>query len=163
MEQNPSQNGRNLMFWEHPQSAWAEKADRLLHLMAPGDQDDEEDVDICELVAARLIEGDTYELCSIPFLARNYALGDHVHAPAGQIENVVMPSGRYVYRIFFSENQEHQPILEELRDLAECLFETQGTRLYAIDVASRDLAILLCNRMGELEESGAIVWETGHD
>ncbi len=160
MEQNLGRDGRELVFWPHRQSAWAEKADRFLNLVV---LDDEVDEDACEQVAARLIEADTYELCSIPFFARNYALGDHVHAPAGKIENVVKPSGRYVYRIFFSENQVHQPILDELRNLGGCLFESLGNGLYAIDVANEDLAILLVTRMDELEESGVLVWESGHD
>jgi|GEM_PF-3131130 len=160
MEQNPEQNGRKLVYWPHRQSAWAEKASHILNLVA---LDDEVDEDACEQVLARLIEADTYELCSIPFFARDYALGDHVHAPAGQIEKVVKRSGRYVYRIFFSENQVHEPIIEELRTLGGCLFESLGNGLYAIDVATQDLAILLVERMSELENSGVFEWESGHD
>lgn len=124
MEQNLGRDGRELVFWPHPRSAWAEKADRLLNLVV---LDDEVDEDACEQVAARLLEADTYELCSIPFFARNYALGDHVHAPAGNIQNVVKPSGRYVYRIFFRRTRSINRFSTNLETLADACSSPSAT------------------------------------
>jgi hypothetical protein len=76
-----------------------------------------------EHLFAKQVSDARFEICCIPFFAYDIVLGDVVAtSPKGNrkyvVDNVVLPSGRYVFRVWFGESfYPREEIADELKRL----------------------------------------------
>jgi hypothetical protein len=119
-----------------------------------------------QLFAKRIAE-DLFEVCCIPFLLNDLALGDVVAtAPMGDLEHVVTkvvePSGRYVFRVRFNEaSRPRGEIAEELRALGS-LIEWSSRDLLALDAIDQEHAQRVVEFLAAREKTGQLTYDTGH-
>jgi hypothetical protein len=118
-----------------------------------------------QLFAKRIAE-DLFEVCCIPFLVFDIALGDVVAtAPMGDVDhvvtNVVESSGRYVFRVRFNEaSRPRGEIAEELRALGS-LIEWSSRNLLALDAIDQEHAQRVVDFLTERERTGQLTYDTG--
>jgi hypothetical protein len=142
----------------HPHPIWREQSNFLIHGLAEG-----MDRPVYEQLWARQLGPHQFELCCIPVLLYNTALGDVVETDAAYcITRVARPSGRWVFRAWSPEVPWHERTddLNELEALG-ALWELTSPRLLAVDAGSSEIAdrvlgyLKLKHEYGELEvESG---------
>ena len=82
----------------------------------------------------RQIDEFRFEICCIPFFVSDIALGDIVETDRNYIvSEVVQPSGRYVFRVWFGESfHPRDEIAEQLKELG-ALIEWSSLNLLGVD------------------------------
>jgi hypothetical protein len=119
-----------------------------------------------EQLFARQVGDDRFELCCIPFFLFDVALGDVVKtAPAlGReflLESVVVPSGRFVFRVWFGDAfHPRGAIAEQLTELG-ALLEWGSANLLAVDAEDQEHAQVIADYLAEREREGALMYEAG--
>jgi hypothetical protein len=112
-------------------------------------------------------QGESFELCCIPFFLYDVALGDFVSVVSGkdgsyQYGGVMRSSGRHLFRVWFGDVEDH--VREDvMRKLARfpVLLETHGENLVAIDIGDAGLVQNLADYLMAEENAGRLVYETG--
>lgn len=119
-----------------------------------------------EQLFARRVSDRNFEVCCIPFFLYDVALGDLVSTSAEgarmyDMDTVVRPSGRWVFRAWFGESSQPQDqIVDELKALGS-LMERHGRNLLAIDAADEERARIVAQFLAERESVGQLIYETG--
>lgn len=145
----------------HANPAWRDRADFIVAADVSEDPSRRE----FEQMWARQLSASTFEICCIPFIAYDLALGDIVEARPDQyvIERVVESSGHHTFRTWLSEadNDEiRDSLIAEIRRLG-ALWEWASPRLVAIDVADVELAHAIASYLSQREQVGEVTYETG--
>lgn len=119
-----------------------------------------------EQLFARQVSEDRFEICCIPFLLYDVALGDVVTTSPKEerkyvVTRVVEPSGRYVFRVWFGESfHPRDEVADELKALG-ALLEWSSRNLLAVDAVSQEHAQKVADFLAEREKAGQLVYETG--
>lgn len=115
-----------------------------------------------EQLWARQVSDQRFEICCIPFLLYDVALGDVVETDANyDVARVVEPSGRFVFRVWFGEAfHPRQEIADELAELG-ALLEWCSANLLALDAADEAHAQTVADYLTEQERDGRLMFETG--
>ncbi|MEQ1933533.1 MAG: DUF4265 domain-containing protein [Fimbriimonadaceae bacterium] len=141
----------------HPHPVWKDLADHILVAI-----DDDESGITHEHLWAKRVDENLYELCCVPAIVRQMALGDVVRANANfDVQEVVRPSGRFVFRAYSEVTwAEKQEVIVKLRALG-ALVEPCSINLLAID--AKDVATAKRTRkyLVSCEDEGLLVYETG--
>ncbi|GAB3816651.1 DUF4265 domain-containing protein [Kribbella italica] len=147
----------------HANPIWRERANFIIN--APIVTDGEIDGRFEQLWVNQ--EGDSFELCCIPFFIYDLALGDLVSvstAPNGAHEfaGVIRPSGRYLFRVWFGdvETSARETLTRSIQRLP-VLVEWHSNNLLAIDVEHSISAQELADLLSVEEQAGRLVYETG--
>jgi hypothetical protein len=144
----------------HEHSIWADRMNFIMGVILPSDDEDDEGWESEQLTARKLGDG-LYELCCIPFFAYDLALGDVVALDdRHNVKEVVRPSGRRVFRVFFREADAFDRVIHRVHEMGG-LMEAFSERLLAIDAADQALAQRIADYLQEEEDAGAIEYETG--
>ncbi|SDS14914.1 protein of unknown function [Jiangella sp. DSM 45060] len=113
---------------------------------------------------ARQLEESLFEICCIPFVVYDMALGDIVEASPSDHYTVLRTtrhSGRYTFRAYFGDTDHPaQAIYEQLTE-AGALLEWSSPSLLAIDSADAAHAIFIAEFLGERASHGQLVYEKG--
>lgn len=116
-----------------------------------------------EQLWTRQVSFGCFELCCIPFFIYDLSLGDHVATDSEYVlTDVLAPSGRFVFRIWFNDHESRlqlPPLLEDMGCLLERRFKT--SRLLAIDTETEQLAHAVADLLDKHERLGTLVFETG--
>ena len=149
-------------FVVHGDPVWRERANFIIHAELP----EKDRPKRFEQLWARQLDDNRFEVCCIPFFVFNLALGDVVvTSPKGGlkyvVEEVVEPSGRYVFRVWFGNSlQPPDEVANELRALGS-LIEWSSRNLLAVDTADSARAQQVADFLIEREKAGLLVYETG--
>jgi Domain of unknown function (DUF4265) len=103
-----------------------------------------------------------FEICCIPFFVYDVALGDVVETDAGyDLERVVQPSGRYVFRVWFG-NTAHprHDIADELAERG-ALLEWSSANLLVVDAPDERHAQEIADYLIEQQAADRLMFETG--
>lgn len=116
-----------------------------------------------EQLWGRQIGDYVFELCCVPFLIYDLALGDVVETDIDYtLRRVLKPSGRYVFRVWFASSSAHdRDRVTTALSAAPIQTEWLGTNLLAIDVENRQEAATVSRLLQEHEEAGQVQYETG--
>jgi hypothetical protein len=146
----------------HLEPVWRDRADFLIMVELP----DPGPPNRMEQLWSRQLGPNRFEVCCIPFFAYDLALGDIVETSAKPdfefiVERVLVPSGRYVFRVWFGDS--FQPRAELTAELAALggLVEWSSPNLVAIDAADEGAAQVLADCLAGHEALGHVVYETG--
>ncbi|MFJ9710833.1 DUF4265 domain-containing protein [Streptomyces sp. NPDC101234] len=114
-----------------------------------------------QLWLRELNEGDSYEVCCIPFYAYGLALGDVV-GKTDVVDRLIRNSGRRVLRVLFAEprpREDSRSALQEAVESAGLLSEWNGDRHVAIDVPEISVMQPIFDSVqGEIQDRTAF-WE----
>jgi hypothetical protein len=149
-------------FVTHTNPAWRNRADFIIAGQLPeGDSPRRFE----QLWAKRLDDG-LFEICCIPFFLFDVALGDAVRTVVrgGRqfvIEEVVRPSGRYVFRVWFEHPSRAQDEIADALADRGCILEWSSSNLLAVDAHDNGLAREVASYLEPLEQTGSIAYETG--
>jgi hypothetical protein len=144
----------------HPEPVWRDRADFILGAQSP------DDPSLYEQLWARRIDEVRFEICCIPFLIYDLALGDEVEADARTLNltRVVRASGGYTFRAWFEDPTNRgsaDAITANIADIG-CLFEWNASgNLLAIHASDKELASTVSGYLLDLERNGALTYETG--
>lgn len=124
-----------------------------------------------ELLPARTLGDDLYEICCVPFFVQDVACGDVVLAPPGRlaglegplVQDVTDPSGRVCLRVWFPGTTEPTDRLAVEADIEAHTgrIERLTEHLLAID-AAEEAARTLADVLEDWEGRGVLAYETGH-
>ncbi|WP_162907692.1 DUF4265 domain-containing protein [Allorhizocola rhizosphaerae] len=137
----------------HPNPAWADRADSSVLANIDAEQFR------VEKLAARMVSRYQYEICCVPFFAKQLALGDLVEVGrGGYVVRNVKPSRREVFRLLLTQTNEDQ--LEAIKGRLSALgalFEWLPLGVLAIDcenttVAERVAAYIAEQGLGDRAE-----------
>ncbi|WP_380052137.1 DUF4265 domain-containing protein [Kribbella deserti] len=137
---------------------WRERSNFIVKAaLADGDSID------FEQLWARQIADFQFEICCIPFYVPGLALGDAVSTSQdGQyvVTEVVAPSGRFVYRVWFGDTNEavRETILSDLEGMS-LLLEWASPNMLAIDAEYEGAAKQLADYLWPREKAGQIELE----
>jgi Domain of unknown function (DUF4265) len=140
----------------HQDPVWRSRADYIFQAYVDGDPD------YREQLWGRLVAPGVAEICCIPFLLRDLALGDVVRMDDRSIlEGTVERSGRVAFRFWFHEPDAaaRDELLARLSALG-ALTEFSSRRLLAVDAQDRRLAVTVASVLAEFEERGIGAYET---
>lgn len=142
---------------QHTEPVWRGRSNFVIAAEIEGD----ESVAI-EQLFARQIGPVRFELCCIPFFLYDVALGDVVETDKDYlVRRVVVPSGRYVFRIWFAETaQRRDEITAKLSHLG-ALIEWSSVNLLAVDARDHAHAQEVANYLAAAEAEGLLMFETG--
>ena len=77
------------------------------------------------------------------------------------VTQVVEPSGRYVFRVWFGESfHPRDEIVDDLKALGS-LIEWSSSNLLAVDAIDQEHAQLVADLLAEREKAGHLIYETG--
>lgn len=147
---------------QHTEPVWRDRSDFIIAVDVSGYSSA---ADREQLWAKQLGEN-RFKLCCIPFFAYNLTLGDVVEtAPSGDrkylISQVVQPSGRYVFRVWFGETSHpRDSIAADLGKLG-ALLEWSSTNLLAVDARDQQHAQEIAGYLAAAEAEGKLMFETG--
>lgn len=119
-----------------------------------------------EQLFVRRVGDDRFEICCIPFFLFDVALGDIVVTSPAEgrkyvLKAVVEPSGRFVFRVWFSKSLlSHDAVAEALSGFG-ALLEWSSAHLLAVDAADSDHAQVIADYLAEQERVGQLMYETG--
>ena len=89
-----------------------------------------------EQLWARQVSDQRFEICCIPFLAYDLALGDVVETTVEyEVVKVVKSSGRSVFRIWFGDSFHPRTEIADELEQGGALLEWSSTNLLAVDAA----------------------------
>ena len=139
----------------HEAPVWRDRADFVIGASLPEEGR-------AEQLWARQVGDQRFEICCIPFFVYNVALGDVVETNADyDFERVVLPSGRYVFRVWFGSTAvPRQDIAGELVERGAML-EWSSANLLAIDAADTAHAAQVAEFLAEQERADRLMFETG--
>jgi hypothetical protein len=149
-------------FAVHRDPVWRERSDFIINAELPETDRPRR----FEQLFARQVGDDQFEVCCIPFLLYDVALGDIVTTWSKDnrefvVRQVTKPSGRYVFRVWFGESfYPRQEIASEIKALGS-LIEWSSPNLLAVDAADHEHAQLVADFLMEREKAGQLVYETG--
>ena len=149
-------------FVVHQDPVWRNRSNFIIHSELP----ERDRPRRFEQLFAKQLGEDRFEICCIPFLVFDIALGDVVvTSPRGAyqyvFEQVVERSGHYVFRVWFGESiHPRNEIAEELTELGS-LLEWSSENLLAIDAVDQEHAQLVADCLAEQEKAGHLIYETG--
>ncbi len=143
----------------HPDPVWRDKANHLLHAAFEHNGSPE-----LEQLWCRHVSGPDrhFEICCIPFFAKNLSLGDIVSAnESGHIVEVIEHSGRYTFRVWFGDSTQdvRNGVIEFAKN--DYLLEWSSTNLLAIDASDCQMAQSLADMLYQREGKGELVYDTG--
>jgi len=139
----------------HEAPVWRDRADFVIGAPLPEEGR-------AEQLWARQVGDQRCEICCIPFFLYHVALGDMVETDAGyDLERVVQPSGRYVFRVWFG-NTAHprQDVADEL-DGRGAFLEWSSANLLAVDAADERHAQEIADYLAEQQGADRLMFETG--
>jgi Domain of unknown function (DUF4265) len=147
-------------FATHLEPAWRERANFIIN--APL-----EETNRFEQLWARQVDESEFEVCCIPFFLYDVALGDLVetHISNG-LKNAVCrvgrPSGRYVFRVHFGQDQYQfrKSVPDGLVALG-ALLEWSSASLVGVDARDQAHAQIVADFLQSREDLGHLVYETG--
>ncbi|WP_284550421.1 DUF4265 domain-containing protein [Aestuariimicrobium sp. T2.26MG-19.2B] len=143
----------------HENPVWRERANFIIN--APL-----REVDRFEQLWCRQLDEDQFEVCCIPFFVYNLALGDIVRtAPSGgmtyMISQVLNPSGRFVFRVWFGESFHPKEQIVKGLDSLGTLLEWSSPNLLAVDAHDSARAQVVAKYLAKQEDAGRLMYETG--
>lgn len=149
-------------FVVHQDPVWRERANFIIHAELP----EKDRPKRFEQLWARQLDDDRFEVCCIPFLVFNLALGDVVvTSPKGGLvyvtEKVIVPSGRYVFRVWLGQSPLPRDEFASELGAFGSLVEWSSSNLLAVDAADHERARLVAEFLMEREKAGLLVYETG--
>jgi hypothetical protein len=142
----------------HSEPAWRERSNFIIVSAI-----DPSDTDVAsEQLWARKVDDLRFEICCIPFFVYDLALGDVVDTDEHYaVKRVVVPSGRFVFRVWFGESfHPRDEVAEELKALGS-LVEWSSRNLLAVDATDKEHAQRVADFLAEREKAGHLVYETG--
>lgn len=148
----------------HENPVWRERADFIILAKVRSETGESR----WEQLWARQLNDNRFEICCIPFFVYDLALGDEVETgpEAGKryvIKRVTKPSGRYTFRVWFTNSAMRHTLPEKITGMG-CLLEWQSKdgNLLAIDAESETLAREVADILGDEEALGHLVFETAY-
>jgi hypothetical protein len=144
----------------HLDPVWRGKADYIIKARVPDENPPKE----FEQLWARQIDDVHFEICCIPYFLYDVALGDIVRCfsdGSNLLQEVVRPSGRYVFRAIFTNKTEDVDDIVQQLQLMGVLMEWSSRGWMAMDVEDRVQAQILADYLAELEDHGRLKYETG--
>jgi hypothetical protein len=146
----------------HSDPAWRDRADFILAAAVSLDGDSVSDY---EQIWARQLSPTTFEICCIPFIAYDLALGDIVEAKPERfmIERLVAASGHFTFRAWLTDaanDGTRDALIAGLEDLG-VEWEWMSPRLVSIDAPTEEIAGALAGQLMERETRGELAYETG--
>lgn len=144
------------MFYRaHSSPVWRKKSNAIVQAKMEDDTGSEQ-------LWCRALGDDKFEVCCIPFYLYDVALGDIVLAPDFHFQRVVVPSGRYVFRVFMREDQYgvRESLVAELEKVS-ALTEWYSAGLMSIDAPGLEQAETISTWLLEGERRGLFFYETG--
>lgn len=118
--------------FQHLRPAWGWKADFILRLEVAYS-----DATVAEQVWTRQLSSRIYELCCIPFVAYDLALGDELLVDEElRFTGHASPGGRQTVRLYSPQTLADLPGFVGELEAHGLLFESYSARLYAIDFPS---------------------------
>lgn len=153
----PNIAGGDVDVVQHRDPVWRQKSNFII-----GAEITDSSEPATEQLWARQIDGVTFELCCIPFLLYNLALGDVVRtgAKAGHeymVHEVVQASGRAVTRVWFAEAPELRDEVASSVGRLGALMEWSSTNLLAIDTATPPITHSVRDYLAGLASTGILV------
>jgi hypothetical protein len=144
---------------QHLEPVWRDRSDFIIAARLPDATADREQLWARQLGAAR------FEICCIPFLLYDVALGDIVETASegGRdyiVQRVIERSGRHVFRIWLGDSQPQSDLVAELHGLG-ALTEWSSPKLLAIDAANDDVASVVSRWLTEQQQRSRFVYEAG--
>jgi hypothetical protein len=149
-------------FVVHQDQVWRERSNFIIQAELP----DADRRRRFEQLFAKQVDGDFFEVCCIPFLLYDIALGDIVATSPKRgrkyvVTKVVEASGRFVFRVWFGESFHlRDEVAEALIELG-CLVEWSSRNLLAVDGADDGEAQRVADFLTEKEQAGELIYETG--
>jgi Domain of unknown function (DUF4265) len=142
----------------HNDPVWRDRANFIVRARLP-------EPGRAEQLWGRQVDERRFELCCIPFFLYDMALGDVVVTDdAYEVQRVVEPSGRSVFRAWFGDSTLGRParrgIADELAGLG-ALFEWSSENLLAVDAENEEHARVVAGALKEHEDRRHLVYETG--
>lgn len=139
----------------HSKPVWRDSANALVQASL-------ERAEISEQLWCEEIGDGLFRVCCIPFFLRNVALGDVIKASDYLFESVQTSSGRYVFRLFFKEEQRkwRQQTIEELHR-SNFLTEWYSEGLLAVDAENERRASMMAAFLMDCRNRGYLTFETG--
>lgn len=119
-----------------------------------------------EQLWARRIDDTTFALCCVSFFAYDLALADIVEVDSTYwISHVVVPSGRYVFRVYFGQSAStrtdvQDEITARLTNMG-ALLEWSSSSLLANDARNYAHARPVADFLQECDALGHLIYETG--
>jgi hypothetical protein len=119
-----------------------------------------------EQLFARQVEENLFEVCCIPFFVYDLALGDVVATSpepdhAHLVSELVEPSGRYVFRVWFSDPSNPRDEVANELTASGSLLEWSSRNLMAVDASDRGSAQAIADLLAQRERAGHLRYETG--
>lgn len=147
------------VFHTHEQPVWRARSNFIVAVPLPERHHYEQ-------LWARREANDLFEICCIPFFARDMSLGDLVRTRAKDgrtyvVEEVVHASGRWTFRLWLGKSDEDRLGVEAEFLTKGALTEWASDQLLALDASTNDLAQLIADRLAEGERTGRWIYETG--
>jgi hypothetical protein len=138
----------------HPEPLWRDRANFVIdaQLREPGERE--------QLWTERLDDG-RFRICCVPLFLYDVALGDIVEIDDSRTVTVVMPSERYVLRVFFDDVEVDHQMLATLTGLGCQIEPSASGRLFAIDCATKEMASQARVILQGAENAGRLCYETG--
>lgn len=120
-----------------------------------------------EQLWAQQTSGDRFKLCCIPFFIYDLALGDEVATETldGKpyvMTKVVRRSGRYTFRVWFTDPAFREHTIEELHSLSGLTEQRwPASNLVAVDASTSKIATAVADLLFKKERNGHLTYETG--
>lgn len=155
-----SEEDQEIVVHENP--AWRKRANFIIHASLPEKNRPKR----FEQLWTRQLDDNRFEVCCIPFLVFDLALGDVVAtAPRGGlkylVDRIVTPSGRHVFRAWPREPSHlGDEIAADLTALGARI-EWSPCNLLAVDAADDEHAQVVADFLTGHERAGHLTYETG--
>lgn len=146
----------------HSDPVWRERSNFVVNARLPEPGGGKE----FEQLFARQVTEDTFEVCCIPFLLYDIALGDVVRTVAAEgrkylVDSVVHRSGHVTFRVWFGgTDHPKDAVVDDLRRLG-ALVEWSSANLLAVDADGEEHAQRVADYLWSAEQAGHFVYETG--
>ena len=148
----------------HLNPLFRERANFLVHSKCGGEGDEV----FWEQIWTKQISENQFEVCCIPFFAHDLAIGDIVETQReGEsdylIKRVMQASGHITFRVWFGNSDSLSIRDEVVREVQNqgCLLEWYSRNLLGISANSEESARNISGYLLELENTGALSYETG--
>lgn len=146
---------------QHLNPVWKSQADYIIGIDISKMFEDYDMV--WEQLWSKQITENHFMICCIPFFAYDISLGDEVITDKNQmIQEVVKPSGRSTYRVWFKNtagSSTRKRIMDELEQ-RNCLLEWYSNHLLGVSCLDNH-AQFVADFLFEKEKGGEIQYETG--
>lgn len=142
----------------HSEPVWRDRADFIIAAtVRPSDGQV-----TTEQLWVRRVAGKRFELCCIPFVVYNLALGDIVETTDDLVvDRVAEPSGHFVFRVFFPHSDSPRGATFSALTALDALTEWSSPSLLAVDASNETRAKAIANFLQQAEDHGHLMYETG--